>query len=123
MTININLAQQSRPLQQQEQRLIQSPYPSSSSQQQQDELDNESNAFVDKFPVRLTLGTETQTYRLDSQNAFSATLTTINGTPLKYNDQVQVNISKEYGNGNVYAVEKHIVTIPANPNNLGSGGI
>ena len=81
------------------------------------------DAFVDKFPVRLTLGTETQTYRLDSQNAFSATLTTINGTPFKYNDQVQVNISKEYGNGNVYAVEKHIVTIPANPNNLGSGGI
>ena len=81
------------------------------------------DAFVEKFLIRLTKGTETETREVDPQNGFGASIGAINGNPFQPGDTVSVNISKRYGNGNVYGIEQHTVQIPNPSNALASGGI
>jgi hypothetical protein len=82
------------------------------------------DAFVEKFVVRLTKGTESETKEIDPQNPYASSHGAINGNQLRAGDTVTVNISKRYANQNVLAVEVHYMTIPGDSTNtLASGSI
>jgi hypothetical protein len=82
------------------------------------------DAFVEKFVVRFSRGTDSETKEIDAQNPYASSHGAINGNRFRAGDTVTVNISKRYANQNVYAVEVHYMTIPGDSSNtLASGSI